>query len=421
MPNKKIPDLFDVQVYGNITELTPTVSKARCRVFYKYENRNGGYITDEFAEKLLSTIPYAPVKGIYNPDEGDYDGHGFARTEGKIYGVVMADPNVSWEKHTDVDGATREYACVDVLLFTALYPVAKTIVGKSQSMELYSDSIKGEWKHFGENCYFVYEDACFLGLQVLGDEVEPCFEGSAFFSLADSVQELIEQVKKFSLMTQQNEGGTTMPEDKILEEEAVEEVAEEIAEVEEAEVIEEVAEETDAPENHELDEAEEEAVEESAEEPAAEEEEVAEEDTESSDEELENVESAEDNATLETENDFSAEVEAIKEELAQATAKIAELEAENAELKEFKLGVETLKKTEILESYEEMLSEETIDSYSAKLNEFSAEDLDKELAYEVKKSNSGIFAKMPETDAGIIPNGEPEVSGLEGLLSKYKK
>ena len=42
-----------VTIYSEITPYNDVLSKARCRVFYKYENRNGTYITDEFADKFL--------------------------------------------------------------------------------------------------------------------------------------------------------------------------------------------------------------------------------------------------------------------------------------------------------------------------------------------------------------------------------
>ena len=61
---------FPVTVYGNLEKYNETISKGRCRIFYKYGNRNGTYITDEFAEKLLATVPYAPVKGIFDTEEG---------------------------------------------------------------------------------------------------------------------------------------------------------------------------------------------------------------------------------------------------------------------------------------------------------------------------------------------------------------
>jgi hypothetical protein len=120
---------FDVYVYGELEKYNEVLSKARCRIFYKYENRNGTYITDEFAEKLLNSLPYAPVKGIYADD--DFTDHGTARDQGRIYGIVPENPNASWEEFLDEDGVTRTYACTDVLIFTALYEEAKDIVGKS--------------------------------------------------------------------------------------------------------------------------------------------------------------------------------------------------------------------------------------------------------------------------------------------------
>lgn len=73
---------FPVTVYGNLEKYNDVLSKARCRIFYKYGNRNGTYITDEFAEKLLSTIAYVPVKGIYDDDDEDYDDHGEKEAKG---------------------------------------------------------------------------------------------------------------------------------------------------------------------------------------------------------------------------------------------------------------------------------------------------------------------------------------------------
>ena len=40
---------FPVTMYGNLEKYNEVLSKARCRIFYRYENRNGTYISDEFA------------------------------------------------------------------------------------------------------------------------------------------------------------------------------------------------------------------------------------------------------------------------------------------------------------------------------------------------------------------------------------
>jgi hypothetical protein len=172
---------FNVYVYGELEKYNEVLSKARCRIFYKYENRNGTYITDDFANKLLNSLPYAPVKGIY--DDNDFTDHGTARDQGRIYGIVPENPNVSWEEFLDEDGVTRTYACTDVLIFTALYEEAKEILGKSQSMELYAPSLKYHEAIVHNKRYIVFDEGCFLGLQVLGDKVEPCFEGASFYTL----------------------------------------------------------------------------------------------------------------------------------------------------------------------------------------------------------------------------------------------
>ena len=218
---------FPVTIFGKLEPFNETISKTRVRIFYKGENRNGSYITDEFAEKLLKSIPYSPIKGIYSNDEQDYEGHGAERTEGRVYGVVAAEPNVTWEPHLDPDGVERTYACVDGLIYTALYEEAKQIVGKSQSMEIYRPSIKGDWKEINGKNYFVYTDGCFLGLQVLGDKKEPCFEGAGFFSLFEALQnikdqvddanlsnalnEISKQVQEYEKNKAQQEGGNQMP------------------------------------------------------------------------------------------------------------------------------------------------------------------------------------------------------------------
>ena len=198
MPQNIITD-FPVTLYGNLEKFSETISKGRCRIFYKGGNRNGTFITDEFAEKLLETIPYAPVKGIYDGDGEDFTDHGTKRSEGRIYGIVPANPNITWEEHEDEDGQIRTYACVDVLIYTGIYKEANEIIGKGQSMELYAPSLKGDWKIINGKKYYVFSEGCFLGLQALGDSVEPCFEGAAFFSLYEDLKKMVAQIEQYNL------------------------------------------------------------------------------------------------------------------------------------------------------------------------------------------------------------------------------
>ena len=77
--NKEQMTSFSLSVYGNVTAYNEVLSQARCRIFYKGANRNGTFITDEFADKLVSTLPYTPVKGIYDSMEDDFTDHGKQR------------------------------------------------------------------------------------------------------------------------------------------------------------------------------------------------------------------------------------------------------------------------------------------------------------------------------------------------------
>lgn len=181
----KVPLSFEVSLYGAMEKYDDSKSKCRVRIFYKGLNRNRTYISEDFANQLIASLPYAPVKGIFNADDVDFEGHGEKNSEGRIYGLVMAEPNFAWEDHVDVDGVTRTYACADVILYTSLYNEAKMIPGSSQSMEINPYTYKGEWKIWEADGqpYYHFEKGSLFGLQALGAQTEPCFEGSAFYNL----------------------------------------------------------------------------------------------------------------------------------------------------------------------------------------------------------------------------------------------
>lgn len=185
---------LDVTTYGNIEKITDTLSKCRVRIFYKGLNRNRTFISDDFAEQLIDSLPYAPIKGIFNYAEVDFDDHGEDNSDGRIYGIIPENPNFAWERHLDQDGIEREYASADVLLFTGLYPESKLVPGSSQSMEIFRDTMDGEWRIWNDGKpYFHFKKGSLVGLQTLGKKVEPCFEGAAFFSLYQELQKYIQQ------------------------------------------------------------------------------------------------------------------------------------------------------------------------------------------------------------------------------------
>ena len=188
---KKIPTTFVGEIISGLEKVTPEISKTRLSIFYKGFNRNQGYITDEFAKKLLSSLPYTPVVGIFNDLIKDFGGHDQDRNVAKIYGIVPQEPNLAWEERFDPDGVTRTYACTDVYLYTGRYDAAKLIPGKQQSMELDIDTIRGDWQTINGQEAYVYTDARFIGLSVLGNDKTPCFEGSAFFELVNKFNDFM--------------------------------------------------------------------------------------------------------------------------------------------------------------------------------------------------------------------------------------
>ena len=440
---------FPVTVYGSLEKYNEVLSKARCRIFYKYENRNGTYITDDFADMLLQSLPYAPIKGIYQQEEGDYTDHGQERNEGRIYGIVPENPNIAWEDNLDDDGVTRSYACADVLIFTALYEEANEIVGKGQSMELYRPSLQYHEAIVKGHRVIVFDKGCFLGLQVLGDNTEPCFEGASFYTLQNTIETAINAIKNY--------GGTKMPvinfklsdDEKfqaiwaLLNPEFNEEgnwtitygisaVYEDYALVINYETGDfgrayytkndenDMVELGDLVKCYILD--------------------VTENEKQTLDTlralnggTYELVSDVLVNAqdTLDKNSEFSAKIDELTDTIATLTtekdefsaqletanANIEALTAENTSLQQYKLDIDTAQKNAVIDEYAEQLSDEILDTYRAKLDQYSVEELDMHLAYELKKSNPTVFSKAP--DSGYVPK-DTHVDGLTSILSKYK-
>ena len=192
--NASPPTSFIATFESELIPIDGQKAKARLRIFYTGFNRNNTIITQEFVEKLLLTLPGTPVVGEYDKEKEDFTQHvGVERT--RSYGFVPPEMNFAWEEHLDPDGETRTYACCDVVLWTGRYAEAKEIVGKKQSMELDPDSIVGTWKVHGGLPYFTYEEAEFFGLCVLGEDYNPCFEGSSFYVLENDTRELIKDLR----------------------------------------------------------------------------------------------------------------------------------------------------------------------------------------------------------------------------------
>lgn len=197
---RKIPFRFDVSFEeGGLRPTSdPELYEGKVRVFYKYSNRNGSYITDTFADKLAATAYNKPVMGYYDIVSQDFQGHE-GPEKAKAYGFVI--PNsLQWTDHLDDDGITRTYATYDILAWAKYWEEAKKLFVKTQSMEIDPDTVQGEWRTMdGGLCEeFVFTDGVIAGLCILGDMKTPCFEGAAFFSVDDdSYKEFTKAVKNY--------------------------------------------------------------------------------------------------------------------------------------------------------------------------------------------------------------------------------
>ena len=115
---------------------------------------------------------------------------------------------------------------------------------------------------------------------------------------------------------------------------------------------------------------------------------------------------------------LNTEKETAESNYTAATQTISALTEENESLKNYKYAAEKAKKQAVVDSYSELLGNEIIEEFCAKLDEYADETaLDMALAYELKKTNLSVFTKTPT----YLPKPEDNDGGLAELLSKYKK
>lgn len=178
-------------------DINPLMSKCEIKVLYVGQNRNHSFITKEVATEMAKTLRGAPIVGYYKDEKEDFRDHGDKviiedgelkfECQTKPYGFVSPDAKVWFKEFDDTDEfgnvETREYLMTTGYLWSGQYEEAKVVTeeGRPQSMELDGDTLDGHWaedKNSGID-FFIINDAIFSKLCILGDDVEPCFEGSS--------------------------------------------------------------------------------------------------------------------------------------------------------------------------------------------------------------------------------------------------
>ena len=212
----------------NVTPLNPLISKCQIKVCWVGDepNRNKSIITKEVARDMANTLPGSPIVGYFNEAKGDFEEHNrvIDISNGKFaikdttrpYGFVDLGAKVWFQKFLDDGETEREYLMTEGYLWTGQYPEAQRIIdqGNNQSMELDDKLIDAFWTKDGKGKpqFFIINEAIISKLCVLGDDCEPCFEGSNItapqitFSFEDGFKEQL-----FSMMNEikkvLNEGG----------------------------------------------------------------------------------------------------------------------------------------------------------------------------------------------------------------------
>lgn len=227
------------------------------------ENRNRCFFTKEVLQSMIPSLSNIPilahiVKGEDGENEfGAHDkkivkkGNQLEITyQGHAYGIVPQDNNARFEFRYGEDGIEREYLVCDVLLWNKfddfLDIIQKGEGYKNQSMELFPPSIKG---YKNDEQIFVFEEAKFEGLCLLGDNVTPAMISSTIelFSFAknEDYQNMISEFNALYSEVKKGEFMTTETKKDVLVED-IEEKATATSQVEE-EVVEATQEATEAP------------------------------------------------------------------------------------------------------------------------------------------------------------------------------
>ena len=366
--------------------INPGISKCEIKLFYLGKNRNGSYIDKNTAIQMANSLPGCPIVGAYIENKEDFGDHGevIRIEDGEIhfscktvpYGFVGLNSDVWFQKFMDIDEfgneIEREYMMTTGYLWTEQYEEAKSVIedGKGQSMELDGETMEGHWATDNNSGieFFIINDAIFTKLCILGDDVEPCFEGASIkspevnkaFSRDESFGRTLYTMMNELKDALQNKGGSEMPkqetqvaEDALFENSGVEKATEGDGAAKDEEFANKKEESKSEKEDDSDDEA-------------------ANDDAEQEDYECKKKKSAEKNSL---EEDYAK----LENEFNELKDNFALLENEVEELRAFKLNKVNEEKDALINKYH-MLSEEDKADIVANKENYSLDEIESKLA-----------------------------------------
>lgn len=411
--------------------INPGISKCEIKVMYLGKNRNGSFIDKNTAIQMANSLPATPIVAAYNENKEDFGDHGEVLhiEDGEIkfscktvpYGFVAPDAEVWFQKFDDTnefgETTTREYLMTTGYLWTGQYPELDKCINEGQGQSMEIDDVDGHWtKDSNDIEFFIINDAIFTKLCILGDDVEPCFEGASVTS--PEVSEHFSYNKEFShtLFAMMNELKSALTKGGSMPKENVESVeVEPTATVEEeAPVVEEFAEDVETNEDVE-------SSEDSAEETFAEEGKKKEDDSDDSDDESDDSDDDEYKKKPGKKCELENQVSELSEQLKELTDKFTALEAEAEELRKFKAERIDADKDAMIAKYH-MLSDEDKAEIIANKDKFTLGEIESKLAllYVQKNVNFDEEEEIDSTplttfsldDETIAEDADPILSAL---------
>nr|DAF81099.1 MAG TPA: DNA-directed RNA polymerase subunit [Caudoviricetes sp.] len=419
--------------------INPGISKCEIKVMYLGKNRNGSFIDKNTAIQMANSLPATPIVAAYNENKEDFGDHGEVLhiEDGEIkfscktvpYGFVAPDAEVWFQKFDDTnefgETTTREYMMTTGYLWTGQYPELDKCINQGQGQSMEIDDVDGHWTTDSNDVeFFIINDAIFTKLCILGDDVEPCFEGASVTS--PEVSEHFSYNKEFShtLFAMMNElksaltKGGSMPKENVvdveveptatIEEEtpAVEEFAENVETNEDVESSEDSAEETFAKEEEKKEDKEDSDSEDKEDE---------------SDDDSDDSDNKEDEKKPEKKHELENQISELSEQLKELTDKFTALEAEAEELRKFKAERIDADKDAMIAKYH-MLSDEDKAEIIADKDKFTLGEIESKLAllYVQKNVNFDEEEEVDSTplttfsldDETIAEDADPMLSAL---------
>lgn len=233
--NRSIPILESFEII-NFEPVNSMISRCEIKVLYLGPNRNNTVFSKSVAIEMAKTLPGTPIVGLFNDNTKDFEEHTMENPKiekgaflmkpaTSPYGFIPFDAQVWFQDFLDSDGEVRKYLVTEGYLWTGRYPESRIVLsrGCNHSMELDPASVRGQWSIIPDTDkeLFFVEQASFSALCILGETVEPCFQGSnitrdsnTLFSLENKgfeseMQEFMSDLK-VAMQNYQLEGGISM-------------------------------------------------------------------------------------------------------------------------------------------------------------------------------------------------------------------